>query len=629
MRRPVLLAAALVLLTALVHGGALRAQFVDWDDDVNVSKNPRLDPPTLSSVFRFWTAPYLRLYIPLTYTAWAAIAPLAQGGAGKDGAEGLDPRPFHAANLVVHAAGVVAVFAILRRVVGQDLPAACGALLFSIHPVQVEPVAWVTGMKDVLGGALALAAIWVYVEHAARAREAGGMAGGRAAAGGRLRLATALFALALLAKPSAAAAPLVAWCLDRWAVGRGAREATRDLAAWFALAVGWGALTLLVQPRETVDFAPSLPGRILVAADALAFSIRHVLWPAALGIDYGRTPAAVVERGVRLDVLAPLVALGLAVVWARRRAPWALAAAGVFAASLLPTLGLVPFAFQNQSTVADRYLYVAMLGPALAAAFALRRAPAADPAAGAGPRPGAAVARFAGTPRAALVVAFALVAAILAARSVAQVRVWRDSETLFAHALAVNPRSPVAHNLRGLALVRAGRAAEAESAFAEAVRLRPGYVDAHNNLGVALVRQGRRDEAAACFEHALALQPGDPEAETNLGNLALRGGDAAQARRRYEAALVSRPDHLEALSNLGVALARQGEPARAIAHYERAIRTRPRSPELHGNLGILLLSEGRTAEAIAQLEEAARLGSRDPEVRAQLARARGQAGTAP
>ncbi len=627
MRRPLVLATALAIATVVVFRGALDGEFVDWDDGINVSENPILNPATPGSVLRFWSGPYLRLYIPLTYTAWAAITPLARAAAAGGGALGpLDPRAFHAANLAVHVAAVLLVFGILRLVVRRDAAAFGGALLFALHPAQVEPVAWVTGMKDVLGGALALAAVWLYLRCAADTRRRG-----------RFALPTALFVLALLAKPSAVAVPLVAWSLDRWALGRSAREATISLAGWAVIALAWVALAAGVQPLGAVDVVASAWGRVVIAGDALAFYIRHVLWPTSLAVDYGRSPATVLARPGAAWALALPVAVG-ALAWiVRRRAPLLVATAAVFACGLAPVLGFLPFEFQNHSTVADRYLYVALLGPALGVSAALRRA-----------RPAVLVAASLG------------LAALLGGRSAAQVRVWKDTKTLFAHALAVNPRSAVAHNLyglsrareervddalahyaeairlrpayaeahyhRGLALLGLGRAAEAEASFAEAIRRRPEFVDAHNNLGVALSRQERRAEAAAAFERALALRPDDPEAHTNLGNALAREGRLAEARAHYERALAARPDSPEALSNLGALLAREGDVARAVDYLARAVRLRSDSSALRANLGLLLLALGRNDEAIAHLSEAVRADADSWEARLHLSRALAAAG---
>lgn len=648
MGRATLLAAALALVTAVVFHGVLDGEFVDWDDGLNVAANPGLNPASASSVLGFWKAPYLKLYIPLTYTAWAAITPLARTPARTEtgGWGPLAPRPFHAPNLALHVAAAVAVFSMLRRLFGCAGPAFCGALLFALHPVQVEPVAWVTGMKDVLGGALAIAAIWQYLSFAAAARVEEGespptmaaSAGTAPAARGRAHfaLASLLFVLALLAKPSAAAVPLIAWCLDRWALGRSAREATWSLLPWGAVALAWAAVTARAQPPGAIDFVPSAWGRLVVAGDALAFYLGKLAWPTGLAIDYGRSPATVLSS--RAAPLAWLLPGGVAIAaWLlRRRAPWLLAGLGVFIAALLPVLGIIPFEFQNQSTVADRYLYVALLGPAVALAGTLRGGRTSAGAAGAIPS-SATLAR----PRPVLITAVAaLLIVALGTMSLSQVPRWRTTRALFARALAVNPRSAVAHNLygmslveegrvdeglmhfaealrlrprfpeahyhRGLALIGLGRAAEAESAFAEAIRIRPNFSSAHNNLGVALARQGRLGEAIASYERALAIQPGDPQAHTNLGNALAKEGRVEEARAQYEAALSLRPDSPEALSNLGALLAGRGDLAGATALLERAARASPASADVRGNLGMLLVAQGRAAEALPHFDAALR-----------------------
>ena len=177
---------------------------------------------------------------------------------------------------------------------------------------------------------------------------------------------------------------------------------------------------------------------------------------------------------------------GLAVwLWYKRRqVPWLATAAGVGVAGLLPVLGFIPFDFQAYSTVADHYMYIAMLGPALALAWGLAQ-----------------------SPRRVLTVGCVVVLGVLAMRSAWQTRYWHTSVSLFEHALIVNPGSAPTHNNLGLALANQGRAAEAIAHYTEALQLRPRYVHAHYNLGVALVKQGRLAEARQHFTEVLRLDP--------------------------------------------------------------------------------------------------------------------------
>ncbi len=148
------------------------ADFSNWDDNYNIAENPRLNPPTLQSVGFFWAHPIFDLYVPMTYSAWAVLAKVSY--VAQPDADGwhLNPYIFHAANVFVHAASALLVFSILRRLVNkQILPAWIGTMLFAIHPVQVESVAWIAGMKDVLAGMFALAALRLYLEDGAIRRQ--------------------------------------------------------------------------------------------------------------------------------------------------------------------------------------------------------------------------------------------------------------------------------------------------------------------------------------------------------------------------------------------------------------------------------------------------------------------------
>lgn len=578
--------AILVAAVAAAFGGGAGHEFVDWDDGPNVFANPGLNPVSPSSIAAFWTAPYAKLYAPLTYTAWGAIAAAApRAAAGR-----LDARPFHVANVALHAIATCLVFVLLRTIVRRDAGALAGALLFALHPVQVEAVAWVTGMKDVLSGALALGAIALYVSAPA----------GRAAA-------TPVFGLALLAKPGAVVVPLLAWLLDAAARGgaAGRRRATpRLLLAWCAAGAVWTAVTMRAQPAATLAPDSPLWRRPLVACDALAFYLGKLAWPAPLGVDYGRIPERVAaEEAFALPCLA-VAALAGAAWWTRRRAPRAFAAIAVFVGALLPVLGFVPFGFQEYSTVADRYLYLAMLGPALAIAAVVSRAPRVS-------RAKAGVAIAAGV----------LVAVALGAASAAQTRVWRNTRTLFEHALRVNARSWVAHTGLGVVAAREGRGGDAARHYAEAIACNPRYADAHYNLGLIRGEAGDSEGARRAFTEAIRLRPDFADAHNALGVLLAREGRAEDAARCYAAAIAANPRHGAAHGNLGALLARAGRYDEALAHLREALRADPGDARARNNAGGILARTGRTREAAEEFRAATRADPNAWEAHKNLAQA--------
>jgi hypothetical protein len=403
MRRKHVIVLLLAAATLLAFGRSLSNQFLTFDDEPLIYANPHLNPPDAAGLAWQWSNPYWFMYTPVTSTAWWAIAQI-------HGAH--DPFCFHAANLIVHFVAGWLCFLILRLLIQSDWAAAAGAVLFLVHPLQAEPVAWATGMKDLLSGCLALAAIWAYLRFLQSRR------------GLTYLLATWLFVLALLAKPSTVVVPLICMAIEVIWLGGSWRRAAAWLAPWAIPAVAIAVVAGRVQPAV----GGPIWTRPLVAGDALAFYLAKLVFPVNLGIDYGRTTEMVVQSHP-LNWLVPVAAAVLIFIFRRNRA--ILAGATIFGLALLPVLGLKPFKFQLYSTVADRYVYLAMLGPALVAAALLKQ-----------------------RPKATLVAVVILV--LLAVKSMIQSTYWFDSETLYRHAIETNPTSLLAHNNLGVVLADRG-----------------------------------------------------------------------------------------------------------------------------------------------------------------------------
>jgi tetratricopeptide (TPR) repeat protein len=550
------LAAAIVSVFWLVqHHGFL------WDDRANIAENPVVASSSLSEIGRLWTSPYKKLYIPLTYTVWAVIAKFSVLPAPEGGEPQLDPTLFHLANVVVHWLSAIVVFTILRRLVKKDWAAACGALLFAIHPVQVEPVAWATGMKDVLSGLFSLVALWQYLQYAGWPSGVNGRAEigklsvqenkvspGRKAL--HYAVATLAFVFALLSKPAAVAVPAMAWVLDCCLVQRPARCWAPPLTLWIMIAAPVVLLTKWEQPDIVIDSVPAVWDRPLIAGDALAFYVYKLFLPLWLAPDYGRSPAVVLQHGWYLWTwVIPLGVAALAWHW-RKRQPWLIVSAALFVAALLPVLGFVPFNFQNFSTVADRYLYLALLGPALSLSYFMA----------------------ANSERRGIIIC-ALALSILATRSALQTRHWTDGLILFRHVLQVNPDSWTAHYILGNALERRNELDEAIHHYRQALKIAPNYARAHNNLGIALERRSDLEEAADHYRLALSVDPDLAEAHLNLGSALARRGELDQAIVHFRAAVRSQPDFVDAHRALSRALALQGKHDDAIEHMEKALKT--------------------------------------------------------
>src|SRR5262245_14472441 len=291
----------LMCVPLAVFWSAHSHEFVLWDDNTNIVDNPGLHSVTLDHILVFWRAPYADLYIPLTYTLWALTAAVSRWVAPQPtGGAPLDPQLFHSLNLLVHLLSVLVVWRIVRLLLSRTLRegqspapshtrtrmewAACGgALLFAVHPLQVEAVAWVTGFKDVLGGCLSFVALWQYLQYASGSVD---MASSDKPSRGQAQrkwihywFATGAFVLALLAKPTAVIVPVVAWLLDLWSWPQTWRTRRLAVLAWLVVAMLWGIFTSQVQPATMVLLPVPLWVRPLIAGDAVAFYLYKLLFP--------------------------------------------------------------------------------------------------------------------------------------------------------------------------------------------------------------------------------------------------------------------------------------------------------------------------------------------------------------
>lgn len=496
--------ALVAMLVLIVFLPALRFPFFPfWDDDIHVHANPHLANLSWSSIGALWAGPWQQLYIPLTYTVWAGLAALSRWAGGFPVADGaLNASWFHGANVLVHATAAVLAFVLLRRIVGKFFPqtasgkiaaaAALGALVFALHPLQVEPVAWISGLRDVLGGCLGLAALVV-------------LFGSERGSTTRWIAATILFVASLAAKPAGVALPLVAGVLAvmpfRWTW----RRIARLLGPWLIIGAVWVVLTSSAQwAAELATGLVPVWMRPLVAGDALGFYLAKTLVPFGLAADYGRSPDMALASGLLWWMWLGPAALA-AVLFFVKALRLYLVPFLVFAAALLPTLGLVPFNFQLVSTVADRYAYFALLGPALAVVMIIVQAS-----------------------RGWLTALAAAWVAALVWLTVQRLPLWSEDLKLFAATLETNPRSWKAMHNYASALDDRGRTAEGAELMREVIARRPDSAEAFNDLAVMMWKLGRRPEAAALMRQSVVIRatPGSARnlavMEEQLGNKAAR-----------------------------------------------------------------------------------------------------------
>jgi tetratricopeptide (TPR) repeat protein len=507
--RTLILGAILLTCTAGVYLSARHFQFVDWDDYDEVTQNPLLHAATSAHLHQIWTQPYLRLYAPLTYSAWWVMSNLSMTADS--------PTAFHLFDVLLHLICVTLVYSILLKCVDCRVASFAGAALFALHPLQVESVAWIAETNNLLAAALSLAAIRIYL----------GVSDSSTRWWLFYGFASLCYVLALFAKPTAVVTPLIASILAIAIFRRRWQATLAELASWFLAAF---CFSLIAHQAQYVSIT-HISDRPIVAIDALAFYLAKLVWPANLGIDYARTPATVLASKDWIIGAVVVIALSTLLYLARNKDRRLPTAGLVMLAGLLPILGFVPFAFQEWSTVADRFMYIATLGPALALAAILSHIRQST----------------------ALVVASAM-GLILTYLTSAQLQMWRNTDELVKHTFAKNPDSVIAHFIAGAQLNRMGMPAEAARHYAAAIARDPSDPDFHYNLANALLNAGNYTEAIPEYQRAIDL------------------GDSSS---------------INAMNNMGVAYARLGRFDFARVMFNRVLAIDPKNPQATKNLELI------------------------------------------
>jgi tetratricopeptide (TPR) repeat protein len=645
--------ALLAAAVALVFVQTGRHRFVNYDDYGYVYGNSFVTQGlTLAGLQRAFTHFDASNWHPLTWISHMAdwqVYKISAGG-------------HHLTSLLIHAAVAVLLFLTLLRMTGSRWPSTVVAAVFAIHPLRVESVAWIAERKDVLSGLFFVLTLWAYAGYARHARgpHADPVPKGEGTnphhsplPGGegtnphpsplpegertwwRYALVVVFFVLGLMCKPMLVTLPLVLLLLDYWPLRRGSRWKGVPLIVeklpLLLLSLVSCGLTIAAQRHflVTTDYI-GLPMRLGNVVESYTAYLCQFFRPQRLAVFYPYP-----ENLGLAAVLGPL-ALLISISWVaavqRRRRPYLLVGWLWYLVMLLPVIGLVQVGLQAR---ADRYTYLALMGPCLALVWAMAELVGRHP-------------RL----RPVLSLATCIALAVLTTAAWRQTTTWRDSISLWTHALDSGYESDCAHKNLACAYCEVGKFDLALQNFQDALRLAPNSAQTRVSYGLCLLSLGQADEAIDQYRIALGLDPGDSATETDLGLALVIRGSLAEAAEHFRRAMQLNPENAAACYNLGKVLMRQERPEEAVAalehclqldpdlaaaandlgnvlhqlrrleeaeaRFRRAIEIDPNYAEAHNHLGQVLEERGQSAEAAGHFRKALRINPNDAQAHDNL-----------
>ena len=591
---------ALIAVVLAVYSRVATHEFISLDDPLYITDSERVQQGlTLENIPWAFQVVLDGNWIPLTWLSHMAAVEVF----------GLNAGAHLLINVVLHALNSMLLFLVLAQMTRRTWPSALVAALFALHPLHIESVAWVAERKDVLSTFFWMLTLLAYSRYAARP------------ALPRYAAVVACFTLGLLAKSMLVTLPCVLLLLDFWPLRRTVEHSENspsrlgrlliEKLPLLAIAAGIAAVTIATQRQAgAMDSIYGVPmvTRLMNAAAAYAIYIRQTIWPFGLAVFYPRHAEPVLIRFALLG--AALVATGLtaaAVSWKQR--PYIAIGTLWYLGTLLPVIGLVQV---GRHAHADRYTYVPLIGLFMIGAWALADLLQARPK----------------LRRGAAAIAMALLLA-LSLRTWDQLSRWRNSETLFKHALNVAPKNSTAHGHYAFALLQADNLDSAIYHYHEALRLRTNRskgIYIYTGLADAFIKQGKTLEAQWALYSALDLKPEDEDMRFHLANALLAEEDLAGAADQFARIVEANPQHVASHINLAIALTRLGKPAEAEPHFLQALRLEPSDADTHYNYALLLVQTARVLEAAHHLREALRSQPGHVEAQRQLDQLLGESG---
>lgn len=605
-RTDILIGIFLVFATLSVYWQVKDFEFVSYDDNDYITANAHVQKGlTWDSVMWVFTTGHSANWHPLTWLSHMLDIQLY----------GLSPGPHHITNVLFHMANTLLLFVVLRRMTGSARRSGLVAALFALHPLHVQSVAWVAERKDVLSTffwMLTLAAYTRYAEHPGR----------------KTYLPVLLFfMLGLMSKPMVVTLPFVLFLLDYWPLGRirqyelGIQELRTPISdlrvpvsslrfpgadfrglileklPLFMLSALSSWVTFLVQQDSGAVKSLEKYPFYTRAANALvsyAAYIGKMICPRNLSYFYPYPDTVPVWQIAGAGLF--IAAVFFLMIRSAKRHPYFPVGWLWYMGTLVPVIGLVQVGGQS---MADRYTYIPFIGLFIIIAWGIPE--------------------FISRRREIVLGGFAAgILSVLMIITYFQIKHWRNSITLFEHAIEITENNAKAHSNLGYVLLEKGNLEKAASHFKLALKIKPYSTEVHNNMGIALARLGRKEAAEAHFREALQIEPDDALANYNLGIILNEKGDATGAVFHFQAAIAANPRYTEAHYNLGNLFMSQRRIREAGFHFQKVLEFHPNDADAHNQLGIIFASLGKRNEALVHFRNAARIHPADANIRNNL-----------
>ncbi|MFZ5569880.1 MAG: tetratricopeptide repeat protein [Thermodesulfobacteriota bacterium] len=566
-RRTILLICLLVFLPATTYWHISKNEFIDLDDNAYVTENSRIRQgvtiENISWAFRFNNADY---WLPLAWISHMIDCSLF----------GLNPGWHHLTSLSIHIVNGLLLFFFLLETTGSPFRSLAAALLFSVHPINVDSVAWIAERKNVLSAFFWMLTLLSYAFYV------------RTPTKKRYLVILVCFICGSMAKPLLITLPFLLLLLDYWPLGRlkpyplspviqldqsaassylpTVFRLVKEKIPLFALSMLSILLTLMSLKRLGHLVSGDQAPLTLRVANALVSYIKYIskaIWPRHFSIHYPY-PTEIPPPWQLLGSFMLIFLVTLLSVHQIKKRPYLIVGWLWFLGTFVPAIGLTYSGVWG--AINDRFAYIPLIGLFIAVVWGVS-----------------------GLLKNSVIKA-AMAATgifILAAITYLQVPHWKNSRTLFEHALSVTEGNYFVHNLLGAYLAKQGDISAAIDHYRASIRIRPNYFEAHNNLGIALARSGKLDDAIRSFHTALEMQPAMASAHNNLANVLADNGRTEEAEAHYIQAIRIRPDYTDAYTNLGILYFHLRQCRKSIDNIQFALRIDPDSQKAHAILNLV------------------------------------------